>query len=156
MSTVRPRLTLGLEAPRFSVCGCCGGRTTSLVRFVFRDGAPYAVYYAALSENHTAAGVRAVVSRGDWSAEGSPERRSAFALRLSASPAGFHVELVDGEDSPWRTATLIGRLLGRDEALVDPLLPEVLRIANEIAAQDPEVRAFLGLQGPNASAIPEA
>jgi len=156
MAIVHSPLTLRLEPPRFGACGCCGGKTTSLVRFVLRDGAPYAVYYAAFSENHPAAGVKALVSLGDWSAAGSPERRTAFALHLALSPAGYHVDLLDGEDSLWRTATLVGRLLSRDEALVHPLLGEALQVADEMVAQDPEVRAYLGPRAQIGPSVPQA
>jgi hypothetical protein len=156
MATVHPLLTLRLEPPRQGVCGCCGGRTTSLVRFVFRDGAPYAVYYAAFAENHPEDGVRALVSLGDWSAEGSPERRTAFSLCLVLSPAGYHVDLLAGKDSLWRTATLVGRLLSRAEALVHPLVNEALQIADEMVAQDPEVRDYLGPQAQIGPSVPQA
>ncbi len=156
MAAIHPLLTLRLEPPRYGACGCCGGKTTSLVRFVFRDGEAYAVYYAAFSDNHPEAGVRAVVSLGDWSAAGTPEHRSAFALCLAPSPAGYHVDLLNGEDSLWRTATLIGRLLSRAEALVHPLVNEALQVADEMVAQDPEVRAFLGPDALSRAAVPQA
>ncbi len=157
MTTANPTLTLRQEPPRYGACACCGGRTTSLVGFVFRDGAPYAVYYAAFAENHSEGGVQALVSLGDWSAAGSPERRTAFVLRIAASPAGYRVEPLDAESSPWRDATLVGRLLRRDEAMVDPLLREALQVADELVAQAPEIGAFLGPNARNpAAAVPEA
>jgi hypothetical protein len=159
MATARSPWTLGLEPPRFGACGCCGGRTTNLVRFVYRDGAPYAVYYAAFAENHPEEGIDILVGLGDWSATGSPERRSAFALRLMASPAGSagpRTEVMEGEGSPWRTATLVGRLLSREEALAHPLLAEALQVLEEMVARDPEVRAYLGARASVSAAIPEA
>jgi hypothetical protein len=39
-------LTIEFEKPHQSVCECCGGTTTSLTRFVYRDDDAFAVYYA--------------------------------------------------------------------------------------------------------------
>ena len=159
MTAAPSRWTLGLEPPRFGACDCCGGRTTNLVRFVYRDRAPYAVYYALFAESHPEEGVRALLSLGDWSAAGTPERRVAFALRLAAAPAGAagpQIEVVDGEGSPWRAATLVGRLLPRREALAHPLLAEALEVAGVIAERDPDLRAFLGPRAPLGAAVPEA
>jgi hypothetical protein len=53
--------------PRLSTCSCCGGTTTTLVRFVHKDGSAYAVYYAAFAEGHPDRSVNAMVSLGEAS-----------------------------------------------------------------------------------------
>jgi hypothetical protein len=59
-------------------CDCCGGVTTRLTRFVYRDGDAYAAYFAVFSDNHPGGIVKALVGLGEWGDGASPEGRIAF------------------------------------------------------------------------------
>ena len=70
------------EEPEESVCDCCGGATTSLTRFVTRDGDAFAVYFAKFSNNHPEGWVSVLVGLGDWSEDTDSSQRTAFAFRI--------------------------------------------------------------------------
>src|SRR5216684_6398345 len=107
-------LTIEFEPPEESdPCECCGGRTTSLTRFVYRDGDAHAIYYARFSNNHSERVVVATISLGEWGEGTTPKQRVAFALKLRCGEKEYQVGLIDAEHSPWREAKIIGRTLNR-------------------------------------------
>ena len=138
-------LTVEFEPPSESrPCECCGGRTTRLTRFVYRDGDAYAVYYALFSDNHPDRAVIATISVGEWGEDSTPDQRVAFALELRATDTQYQVAVIDAERSPWRDADVIGRTLDRAEALRHPRLSEVFHITDHIVTEDEPIRAYLG------------
>lgn len=136
--------------PKFSTCECCGGTTTTLVRFVHKDGNAHAVYFASFSEDHPVKVVNSVVSIGTWGEGSSPEDRYAFALRLWDSEGQYNVEVIDAAESPWSDAPTLGHKLTRAEALDHPLLPEVFHITDHIFADDEYLISYFGGLRPDA------
>lgn len=124
-------------------CSCCGGRTTLLTRFVYKDGDAHAIYYVRFSNNHTERSVLATVSLGEWGEGTSPEQRVAFALQLRSAPTEYEVEVLNSAHSPWREAKVIGRTLDREEALKHPFLPEVFHITDHMVVEDKVLKAYL-------------
>ncbi|TKB74102.1 MAG: hypothetical protein E8D46_09570 [Nitrospira sp.] len=137
-------LTIEFEPPRESEpCECCGGRTTALTRFVYRDGDAYAIYYARFSNNHPDRAVLATVSIGEWGENSTPKQRVAFALKLCSADGEYQVGLLDAQDSPWRDARVIGRTLNRDEALKHPLVKEAFRVTDHMVVDDLPIHEYL-------------
>jgi len=126
-----------------SPCECCGGKTTSLTRFVHKDGDAHAIYYARFSNNHPQHSVIATVSLGEWGEGSTPKQRVAFALELRSTKSQFEVEVIDANRSPWKDAKTIGRTLDRAEALAHPLLAEVFHITDHMVQEDAPLRAYL-------------
>lgn len=124
-------------------CPCCGRMSTSLTRFVYRDGDAYAIYKTLFSEAHPDRAVLAIVSVGSWDEQATPAQRSAFAFRLTPAPTQYEVEILNAADSPWQDSEVLGRILDRDEALAHPALPEVYGIADQMVVEDQPLRAFL-------------
>jgi hypothetical protein len=138
-------LTIEFEPAKESEpCPCCGGKTTSLTRFVHKDGDAHAIYYAKFSDNHTDRVVVATVSLGEWGDGKTPEQRVAFALELRSDEANFKVSVIDAEASPWREAKIIGRTLNRNEALVHPLVKEAFHITDHMVSEDAPIKEYLG------------
>ena len=137
-------LSFEFEPPsESSPCECCGGKTTSLTRFVHKGGDAHAIYYAQFSDNHPERSVLATVSLGPWGEDSTSEQRIAFALELRASESRYEVMVIDADHSPWREAKIIGRTLNRAEALEHPLLAEVFHITDHIVLEDPPLNAYL-------------
>jgi len=136
-------LTIEFEKPTQSACECCGGVTTRVTRFVHRDGGAHGVYYAAFSDNHPDRAVSMVVSVGEWGDDAVPDQRAAFALLLRSGSENYEVTVIDGENSPWRDATILGRFLTRAEALSHPWLKDVFHITDHVFEEDAVVREFL-------------
>ena len=75
-------IEIELGQSKHAVCDCCGKGTTSLTRFVYKDGDAHAIYYLAFAENHPERGADGVVSLGEWGVEGVAESRVAFGVKL--------------------------------------------------------------------------
>jgi hypothetical protein len=137
-------LTIEFEPPRQSEpCECCGGRTTTLTRFVYSDGDAFAIYYAKFSDNHEDHVVLATISIGEWGEGTTLEQRCAFALRIWPGDDRHNVSVLDAADSPWKDAKIIGRTLGRAEALAHPRLQDVFHITDHMVSNDAPLRDYL-------------
>jgi hypothetical protein len=143
-------LEIELTEPQFHLCDCCGGTTTTLVRFVHKDGAAHAVYYASFAEAHPDCGVSAVVSIGAWGDDAQPADRAAFAVRLWDDSSNFNVSVMDVADSPWPDKPFLGTPLTRAEALEHPLLPEVFHITDHMFMEDEPLISFFRQGRPDA------
>lgn len=130
------------EEPQKSVCECCGGTTTRLTRFVYKDGDAFAIYYATFSDNHSESGVLGVVSLGDWENDEVPPNRVAFPFRLWEGEENYNVGITNRDESPWKDAKVIGRMLDREEALAHPWIDEVFHITDHIVEDDIEIVNF--------------
>jgi hypothetical protein len=141
-------IEIEFEPPQESdPCECCGGRTTSLTRFVLRDGDAYGVYYARYSDNHPERTVQIAMSLGKWWEGTTPADRTAFALATRSGPENYEVMVCDAETSPWRDVELLGEMLDRQEALEHPLIEEVFRLTDQIVAEDLPLKAYLDGEG---------
>jgi len=137
-------LTFELAPPHESEpCSCCGGKTTSLTRFVHKDGDAHAIYYARFSDNHPNRSVLATVSLGEWGEGTTPEQRVAFALEIRSSDSRYQVAVLDSDQSPWRESKMLGRTLDREEALKHPMIAEVFHITDHMVVEDIPLKAYL-------------
>jgi len=136
-------LTFDFEEPTSATCECCGGTTTALTRFVYEDGAAYAVYYARFGVTHEPRVVDAVVSIGEWGEGSGPWDRVAVPLRLRTTDREYQVTVVDAAESPWRGVELLGRMLDRAEALQHERLQEVFHISDHMVQDDVPLRDYL-------------
>ena len=132
------------EPATYYDCDCCGGVTTPLTRFLYLDDEAHAIYYAGFTDAHTDREVQLLISLGEWGDDSGPDDRTAFALVLHPARPTATVTVVDGEQSPWQGADVVGDVLAVDEALAHPWLEEVQRLAAHIAMEDPEINEFLG------------
>lgn len=137
-------LRIEFEPPNESEpCPCCGGRTTRLTRFVYRDGDAYAVYYARFSDNHPDRTVIATISLGEWGEDGTPEQRTAFALKLRATDSDYQTSIINASESPWSDVEILGSTLDREQALAHPRIKEVFHIADHMVLEDAPLKAYL-------------
>jgi hypothetical protein len=141
--TERMRITIECEPGESAECDCCGGLTTSLTRFVYRDSDAYAAYYAAFSDNHADGIVSVLIGMGEWADDAPPEGRVAFAAQIRTTQGEYQVMIVDRDRSPWKDVTYLGRILDRQEALAHPLVTEVFHLTDHIVHDDSEVHEYL-------------
>lgn len=145
-TTYKAMISIEFEEPSKEKCDCCGGITTRLTRFVYKDGDAFAIYYAIFSDNHPDTEIKVAIGMGEWGDEASPEDRRAFALAIRDGGTQYEVMVVDANESPWHDATFIGQMLNREDALKHPWIEEVFHISDHILEDDPEVKAhFEGL-----------
>jgi hypothetical protein len=136
-------ITIECPKSKKESCDCCGGTTTRLTRFVYRDGDAFAIYYAVFSEEHPERIIEAVVSLGEWGEDSEPSERRAFALSLRVSESQYEVMVVNAEESPWYGIEFIGPMLDRDDALMHPWIEDVFHITDHIFTDDLEIKAYL-------------
>jgi hypothetical protein len=125
--------------PGFSSCDCCGKPVTNVTRFVTRDGRAWAVYKATFGKDHAEKGVYLAVGidesgGADWTGT------SAFALHVKSTETEFETRVTNAEDSPWRSVTVLGRILNRAEALSHPELDEIFHLVDHVMQEDPLIR----------------
>lgn len=132
-----------LSAPDVSRCACCGGMTVRLTRFVSRDDAAFAVYYAAYANNHPDHELAMLIALGDWGEGTDPRKRAAFYCRLRPTSDSYQVMLGDAANSAWRAADIMGAKLSREQALGHPWKATAFDVLDAAMAQDPTLRGFL-------------
>ena len=137
-------IDIEFHEPFRSVCECCGGETTSLTRFVKKDGDAYAVYYGFFTDGHPERGMTGIVSLGEWGEGTFPLNRIAFGFVMTSEGERYSVRLINAEDTPWGNAEILGNKLSAEEAAGHPWKIDVYQLSDEIADNDPEVRAFFG------------
>ncbi len=141
---VRAVIRIDFEVPaRAETRDCCGGKTTSLPRFVYEDDDAHAIYYARFSDKHPYRVVVATVSLGEWGEGSTPDQRVAFAVNIWSDASNCKVHLIDAVESPWRHVDTIGRTLDRDEALRHPFLEEVFHITDHMVRDDQAIKDYL-------------
>jgi len=133
------------EDPTFSTCACCGEQTTHLVRFVNRDDAAFAVYFADFSPGHDFVSV--IVGFGGWGEGASAERRTAFPFRIWKDEDSYQVGLVDSDQAAYR-GDFLGNILDRSAALKHPLKAEVFALSDHIVECDRPIIEFLSAAAP--------
>ena len=126
--------------PSFYDCECCGHRTTKLTRFVTRDGAAFAAYYAHFSDGPEHDDVQLLVGLGPWGEDAPPEARTAIAFRIWNTDDNHNVGLMDADC--WDTDYL-GRRLSREEALASPWKQEVFDLSDHIVTCDQPIIDYL-------------
>ena len=152
-------LTIEPRAPARSKCECCGSTTTTLTRFVYRDWDAHGIYFARFSDNNRTACVSLLVSIGDYGEGTSDKDRVSLGGMVAGrrgrgqAPAarrvvmelrpGDGVTVRDADESPWRDARVVGRVLNRSEELAHPLLQEAFHIVDHAVLEDEPLRAYL-------------
>ena len=126
--------------PAYHDCECCGHRTTRLTRFVTRDGAAFAAYYAHFSDGPDHDDVQLLVGFGPWGEDAPPEARSAIAFALWNSEESFNVRVMDADCWP---TDYLGRRLSRDEALASPWKQEAFDLSDHIVLCDQPIVDYL-------------
>lgn len=126
--------------PTFYDCDCCGHRTTKLTRFVTRNGAAFAAYYAHFSNGPRHDDVQLLAGFGTWGEHSAPEDRTAIAFRIWNTEDSFNVGLMDADH--WETDYL-GRRLSREEALASPWRQEVFDLSDHIVECDRPIIEYL-------------
>lgn len=124
-------------------CECCGFPSTSLTRFVRRDGDAYAVYYARFSEGHPDRIVKAAVSMGPWWDGTTPDQRTSFALELRSGVDNFEVSVRDARESPWCDVEILGPMLDREAGLAHPMVQEVFHLTDHMLSEDEPLIRYL-------------
>jgi hypothetical protein len=123
-------------------CKCCGGTSTTVTRFVYKDGNAHAAYFARLSDNHPERLVSILVGLGEWGEGTTEAQRRSFALEMRKGQAGFEVRVVDASSSQWPRSKVLGRTLNRDEALGDPRIADVFHITDHMVVDDALIRDY--------------
>ncbi len=122
-------------------CDDCGGATCVVRGGVRDDGRDRAVYLAARTEGHRP--IALAVSLGRFGEGTGPEDRRVVTLLARLEEDGIELMAVDPDRSPFECADVLGRQLGRADALSWNEIDEVFRIAELVANQDPRVKAWL-------------
>jgi hypothetical protein len=143
-----------LSEPSAWTCGCCGGLTVRLTRFVYRDGDAFAAYYATYSNSHPDNEVAMLISLGDWAEDADPRQRVAFYCKVRSDDDSYQAMLGDAASSQWSDAAIMGRKLSREEALRHREKATAFEVLDEAFLQDQSLEGFLQRIRCGSAAVP--
>ena len=83
------------------------------------------------------------IAVGEWTEGTSPADRVSIGMRATPTPATVDFMVMNPTESPWSDTPLLGKMLGREQALAHPALKEVVHVADHIVRDDTRVRNFL-------------
>ena len=135
-------LEIEFDEPKRSACACCGNMSTRLTRFVYRHGEAYAVYYVLFTDEHDDKAAYCLIGLGEWGEGSSPEMRTAFSVKIWDDNDDWLVTVIDASESPWSGARFLGKILDREEALLNPWIKDVYYITDHIVSEDKPVIEF--------------
>ena len=121
-------------------CECCG-LTSQLVKgFMYRDGVPHAVYFAACHPHQPETWIDVIL--GTWDEDGDDERVTfgcrAWINERQEVACGLGPAALEYSASP-----LFGEKLDRERALVHPWLGAFWEVVDFILEADPTVRPHM-------------
>lgn len=125
-------------------CHCCNVDSMTGHGFIYEDGDARAVYYAGWAAGHRDRGVTLAIAVGGWDDQSTTADRTCFGLEAYEGQEHILFRFINPEESPWPKTDLLGAMLGREDALKNPLSGEILRIAETIVRDHASVRVFLG------------
>jgi hypothetical protein len=124
-------------------CSCCNSGMTSVCGFISRFDRPYAVYYALIHNNRKDIFVRLSVSVGEWWRHESYENRHAMCMDVTPARENWRITLRDAIYSPQQGFAKFGIWLGSKEDRKNPLVEEIMEVANFVILHDPAVLTYL-------------
>lgn len=130
-------------------CSCCSAGMTSVCGFISKDERPYSVYYALIHNTRKDVFVRLSISIGDWWRHDTYENRHAICLDVTPSRKEWRMCVLDPMYSPQQNFAKFGQWLGPEAGRHDPLVEELMEIANFIVNHDPAVLTYLGGRRPD-------
>jgi hypothetical protein len=133
-----------IGTPKVSVCECCGRETLSGHGFVYEDKQPRAIYFATFHHAQNDSAVDLAIGIGEWNDDGSRRFCAAFGIHVFPTESEIRIRVVDPSESPWANTSVLGPLMGREQALRHPLKAKMFEIADCIIQHDAKVVAHLG------------
>jgi hypothetical protein len=134
-------LVVGDRTVKSVRCDRCGRTYGHVTGFVWNDGEPWAVYFAAC-HGHPEHEAWIDVVLGTWG-----EDDAAGHVTLSCRLAVEGAQAVDGPVAVEGTSGILGERLNRDDALAHPRIGDFWDVVDAIAAQDQDVRKELASSG---------
>jgi hypothetical protein len=130
-------------------CSCCSAGMTSVCGFISKGERPYSVYYALIHNTRKDIFVRLSISIGDWWRHDSFENRYALCLDVTASGKDkgknkdWHMTVLDAMHSPQQNFAKFGQWLGTKTGRRNPLIGDLMEVADFIVTHDPAVLTYL-------------
>jgi len=132
-------------------CSCCTAGMTSVCGFISRWERPYSVYYALIHNTQKDIFVRLSISVGDWWRHDTYEHRHALCIDVTPDGKNWRMQVREAIDSPQRNFAKFGQWLGPKAGRHDPLVQEIMEVADFIVANDPAVLSYLTGRRPDFS-----
>ena len=127
------------------ICDCCGRSSRRVWGHAYTDGRPSAAYFVHWTLGHVAdKGANIDLILGEWGEGTSSESRSALALAYRLIDTGPSMMVIDANNRPFSSSTLVGRALRRDEVIGTSAAQNAFAVADAVLAQDERVAEILG------------
>lgn len=122
---------------------------TSVSGFISKEERPYSVYYALIHNTQKDIFVRLSISVGDWWRHDTYEDRYAVCVDITPGGHDWQMTVLDPVYSPQQNFPKFGQWLGPKAGAQNPMIQELVEVANFIATHDPAVLTYLSLQRPD-------
>jgi hypothetical protein len=133
------------EAADFGPCECCGSATRRVWGFVHSQDRAVAAYYVQWAvDRFPDHGAMFDLVLGRWGEGAKATDRVLVTMDYRLTGAGPAFMVVDSAGRPADDQGLIGRALGRDEVIGQPIANEAFSVADAVLAQDTRVAVVLG------------
>ena len=107
---------------------------------MYEGGKGFSIYLAALhSCNAEKLAHMAIAIRDGYA--GFTET-CAVCLHVWVDGSEFRMSLIDADLSPWKAETYLGRIIGREEALNNPLIENFFHVADHINVDNPKINEY--------------
>lgn len=117
--------------------------------FISRGNRPYSVYYALIHNTRKDVFVRVSISAGDWWRHDTYKNRYAICMDISPSADKWRMSVLEPIYSPQQNFAKFGEWLGPKAGRQNPLVLELMEVADFIVSHDPAVLTYLRGQRPD-------
>jgi len=131
-------------------CPHCGEQSITVWGSIAKDNSAHAVYFANLMTGHEETSARISISIGGWGDKEGTEERTWVFIEVRPTTDSCEMMVRDLEESIYFGKDLLGRGMGRQEALKSSLLDDFFSVADHIVANDPAVKSYLLGEGVSA------
>lgn len=127
-----------------AVCSDCGENYRRVTGYVHLRGGGTAASFSANCRPHPHHDVALDLTLGSWGGDGPADDHETFSCWIEPPPSGatltdplltMSAQALEGDD-----AWLLGRPIGREQALQDPRLPDIWTIVDALVAGVPHIR----------------
>lgn len=116
---------------------------TSVCGFISKFGRPYSVYYALIHNTGKDIFVRLSISVGEWWRHDTYENRYALCIDVTSEGENWRMAVQQPILSPQHNFDKFGHWLGPKTSRSDPLIREIMEVADFVVTHDPEVLSYL-------------
>ena len=126
----------------FGPCSCCGNMTRRVWGYVTQDDATIAAYFVEWTPGHEEKAANFDLIIGKWGEDAGRVSRKAVALDFKQLETGPAFRVINADDRPVGTNSLVGEALSREQIIGEPIAQTIFSICDTVFLQDQRIAAL--------------